>query len=49
MAHYTKEQIEVLGIRPRNRKENPKTGHVDFTPCEKREIKAVQNVMLEDD
>ena len=48
MAHYTKEQIEVLGIRPRNRKENPKTGHVDLTPCEKREIKAVQNVMIED-
>lgn len=49
MAHYTKEQIAVLGVRPRERKKNPKTGTVDFTPCEKREVKAVQKVMLEDD
>lgn len=42
MEHYTKEQIKVLGIRPRERKGN------GLLPCEKKEVKAVIRALLND-
>ena len=46
--HYTKEQIELLGIRPRERKYG-KDGKCDLLPCEARECKAVVKDLLKSD
>lgn len=43
--HYTKEQIALLGIRPRERKMRP-DGAYGLLPVERKEVKAVVNNIL---